>query len=484
MILALILAAGILWTHAPGWTDPIEVIETPDNNTQHKDLVVTDIDHLHQVWDQFEGESRVGYNIVLPDGSALVPDQMISNDVHSNFPHMAKLGEDSVVIVWMENYQFWFQIRNSEGSVVVPTTIMPIPPSSRIQYDVACDSLRRIHLVDAQFITTYDEFVLYSVHNLDGSVVFQDTIPGNSYYDPDICIDGNRVHIKYEAHEPWRTMYIQYNLDGNVTINPVLLFDDDLKTSHFTSMATDALGDVYLFLYRNPDDGLPEYASLFKLDGETGSILINDQIIFQGEFYYSIANDLPAIEPMPGDESFNLAFIREYGNANLQIEFCLIDADGSFIEDPYVAYDYTDEPIQNLVGLASTVNEGGDVFLTWCEGDTLVGGYFIVLGWLDFDWVGIQDHPVEPDEPGIALSLSSNPFHGFLSIDVTGSEEVPELSVFDITGRRVKTLASEDGRTFLWDGYDSGGNQLPVGAYIILAESLGITVAVKVVKLD
>jgi hypothetical protein len=483
MISALILAAGLLWTHAPGWTDPFEVIETPNNNPQVKDLVVTSVDHLHQAWSKYGGESRVGYNLILPDGTILVPDQMISNDVQAAYPRMARLGEDSVVIVWQESYQFWLQVRNHDGQVITSTTAIPIPPASWIWFSVACDSLNRIHLTSAHLESPGVGFVLYSVHAIDGTVLFTDSIP-DSYYWPEMCIDGSRVHIKYDTRDPWRTMYIQYDLDGNIVVNPVLLFDDDLSTGHYTSLATDSAGDVYIFLRRNPDDGLPEYASLYKLDSESGAILIDDLIIYQGPFYYSIANDLPAIESMPGGFSFYLAFMREHGNTTLQVEFCIIDTNGDFIEDPYVAYDYTDEPIQQLEGLASSVNYDGDLFLTWCEGDTLVGGYYIVLGWLDYDWVGIQDDPILPDQSGISLSLSSNPFTDFLSVEVTGVLQVPGLSIYDIYGRQVIELYPCGENEFIWDGRDRRGEQAPIGTYFIHAESQNLSIAIKVVKLD
>ena len=158
-----------------------------------------------------------------------------------------------------------------------------------------CDSLKRIHLVCAQIESTNNEFVLYTIHDIDGTLLFTDTLPDHSYYDPFIHVDGNRVHIKYEADNPWRTMYIQYDLEGDITVGPVFLF----------------------------------------------------------------------------------------------LDFCIINQNGDFIEEPYIAYDYSDEDIQQIQYLRGSVNDEGDCFLTWSEGETLVWGYYIVLGILDFDWDGL-----------------------------------------------------------------------------------------------
>ena len=484
MIAVWLLSCLIAVTHAPGWTDPIEVIETPDNSTQNMDLVVTTADHLHQAWSKFGGESRVGYNLVLPDGTVLVPDQMISNDTSAGYPHMARLGEDSVVIVWQESYQFWFQVRDNGGTIITPTTMLPVPSSSRVRFDVACDSLRRIHLVCAQIISVNNEFVLYTVHNLDGSVVFQDTIPDNSYYDPYIHIDGNRVHIKFEAHEPWRTLYIQYDLDGNVTVSPVMLFDDDISTGHYTSIATDESGDAYVIVRKQPS-GQPPYFALYKLDCETGDLLIDNKVIVQGPTNYNIANDLPAIEPLPDGVSFYLAWMREWGNTTLQVEFCIIDSDGDFIEDPYFAYDYTDEPIQQLEGLASSVNDDGDFYLTWCEGDTLVWGYYIVLGWFDHNWLGIEDEAMLVDPIGSTMNLSSNPFTTSLSITYNLSESAQaKLSVYDLSGRLVENLVngsiSAGEHSSIWNPDPS----LPNGCYLIVLDACGERAVKRCVKLD
>ncbi len=477
MISQIFLIAWVLWTHSQGWTDPIEVIDHW-GNAQLKDICVTPGDHIHQTWNKFEDEPRVGYNVILEDGTRLVPDQMISNDVQAGYPEIALLGSDSVVILWQESYQFWFQVRDGDGSIVTPTTSLPIPPSSRINYDVVCDSLKRIHVVCAQIESTYNEFALYTVHDIDGTVLFADTIPDDSYFNPYIHIDGNRVHIKYEADNPWRTMYVQYDLEGNITVGPVMLFDDDLSTGHFASIQTDVLGDPYILIHKNPVSQPPLFA-LYKLDKQTGIIMINGVTIGQGVVGCSINNGVPVFESMPGGTSFYAAWLRGF----LFLDFCIFDQNGDFIEQPYVAYDYSDEEIQQIQFLRGTTNEEGDIFMTWSEGDTLVWGYYIVLGLLDYDWVNIDDEAFTELQTISPLVPSENPFTGSVQLYAPGLTDGAEIVVFNLFGRRIRILTSSDG-LFLWDGLSSSGESAPSGTYFAVLRNEDVDAVLRLIKLE
>ena len=130
------------------------------------------------------------------------------------------------------------------------------------------------------------------------------------------------------------------------------------------------------------------------------------------------------------------------------------------------------------------MNDQGDVFAIWDAYFEAVEGFYIVMGWFDHEWLGIEDESIQVEQPEITMYLSSNPFTGFLSIEVTGSLLVQELLVYDITGRQVRTLGSSNGENFFWDGSDGEGNQLPSATYIIRAEVPGSISTVKVVRLD
>ena len=477
MISQIFLIAWVLWTHAQGWTDPIEVIDHWVY-AQVKDLCVTPGDHIHQVWGAYENTSRVGYNVILPNGTTLVPDQMISNDVSACYPEIALLGADSVVMVWQESYHFWFQVRDGNGDIVTSTTEFPVPPSSRVNYDMDCDSLKRIHLVCAQIESTNNEFVLYTVHDIDGTLLFADTLPDDSYYNPYIHIDGNRVHIKYESDNPWRTMYIQYDLDGSITVDPVMLFDDDLMTGHFASIQTDATGNPYILIIKALV-GQPALYALYKLDKVTGNKLINGVTIGQGEYVCQVDNDIPVFQPMPGDTSFYAAWLR----GTLFVDFCIFDQNGDFIEEPYVAYDYTDEEIQQIQYLRGDVNEEGDLFMTWSEGDTLVWGYYIVLGSLDFDWVSIGEEGSEGIQPISGLYPSENPFSESVQFSAPSLADGGDIDIYDLFGRRIRTLNSSND-LFFWDGLSSSGTIVPTGTYLAVLAIGDNHSILKVVKLE
>ena len=85
--------------------------------------------------------------------------------------------------------------------------------------------------------------------------------------------------------------------------------------------------------------------------------------------------------------------------------------------------------------------------------------------------------------------VSQTPFRG----QALGRYAVPramrlELSVYDRTGRKVKSLASglaQPGvRVAAWDGRDEQGRSLAAGVYFFRLESADATLTRKTVKLD
>ncbi len=55
--------------------------------------------------------------------------------------------------------------------------------------------------------------------------------------------------------------------------------------------------------------------------------------------------------------------------------------------------------------------------------------------------------------------------------------------VYDFTGRIVRTVSSSSSNTFLWDGCDLGGNELPDGPCTVHGTSACNTATIQVVKL-
>lgn len=91
-------------------------------------------------------------------------------------------------------------------------------------------------------------------------------------------------------------------------------------------------------------------------------------------------------------------------------------------------------------------------------------------------------YQIDPEAPGIAantsvgiagatLRLSSNPFRGSLTITPTGFGGAVKLTIYDSTGRTVRT-ARVDG-PFAWNGTTDSGESLPAGVYTIAAAAEG-----------
>jgi hypothetical protein len=479
MIEGLILTCILGVTHAQGWSYPVVSIETPDFNIQRKDLIVTDGNHVHQIWDSYNEETRIGYNIVLPDGSVLLPDTMISRDSWSAYPSMSDASDTAVIGFWRENSPIWYSTRDHDGVIVLPPTTYT--SESWLMWptvDSDIDSLNRVHMV----WNISDGSVCYSVMEPGVGELFRDTIP-NSMQACLIDVDGPRVHIKFNGYPDQLADYIQYDLEGNVTIPAVSLVEYSGTNSNFCSMSHDSNGDAYIFVFESRQSE-PSRLSLYKVNGSTGEVMIDGLMLYQAP-QGNVSLLCPNILTSSENESFYLMWIEDdlIQVDDRLIKFAVIDTNGNFIEEPYIAYDYTDEDPQQLAKLSATTNDDGDVFAHWSAYFPSVSGFYVVLGWFDHNWLGIEEETASVVPPDISLILSSNPFHDFLTIEVTGVSWLSELSVYDITGRIVRSLGLGEGNTFQWDGRDDEGNDLPVGTYVIRAESQSITTAAKIVKL-
>jgi len=478
MLSAIILSGSILVTHAPGWSEPMITVDMWSYfSGQSKTIQIIGSDTLHQSWDSFNQDTRIGYKVYLPDGSVVYPETMISNNAWSINPTSSLLGTDSISIIWRQGGPAYYTVREDDGSEVVPTSLY-IPDPWPISPNVcsSSDSLGRIHscfvISDAG-----TNRVCYGVFEPGGGELWRDTIPG-SHSIPRILVDGSRVHIVFRGEDLWPD-YIQYDLEGNITVSTVSLIEDLLQFSHSFTLALDSDRNLFCFL-QITDDLTGNRITLFKLDGETGEILISDKVISsEGN------RQCQQILPTPEGDSFYLMWTAPMeGGSPRHIKFAIIDTDGNFIEEPYSAYDYSDEEVQNLEVLTSTTNEDGDIFAIWSQGDVEIGGYWIVMGWFDHNWVGIEECEGEPEYSGdIDLHPSMNPFTESVSMIVDVDPAPEQLTVYDLSGRIVRTLFRGADGTFLWDGCDSYGNEVPAGNYIVRANSEHQSAPIQIVKI-
>jgi hypothetical protein len=437
-------------------------------------VIVLSSDTLHQFWERYNQETRIGYKVYLPDGTVIFPETMVSGDVWSINPTATLIHEDSIAGFWRQGVPAWYCVRDCAGGEAVTTSLFQSDPYyNRPNVEVASDSLGRIHAV-----TVIPEGVLYSITEPGLGEVWRDTIPGSQHETAGILVDGSRVHIIYR--EGFATpMYVQYNLEGNITIPAVTLITGLANLYSLFSMALDGNGDVYYFTKATRSYN---YISLSKVDGATGEVLISDKEIWDPQ--YSSAS-LITLQHPAGDLMV-LMWIEDADEGHLLVKYAVIDTDGDFIEAPYSAYDYTDEELQNISTLEATINELGDVFAVWSAYFPEVdpNAYYIVMGWFDHNWVGIGEEGAGPIEPSdFCLVHSQNPFTGSVTITVEGEPIPGQLAVYDPSGRIVRTVFRNSENTFSWDGRSAEGDELPAGTYVIQGASSGRLASVKVVKL-
>ena len=475
MLSAMVLSCSILVTHAPGWSNLIITVDMWNYGSQYKTIEVQD-SLIHQGWANLNQETRIGYKVYLSDGTVIYPETMISNDQWSSYCNSTIVSSDSVAITWREGSPAYYTVREHDGEEAVPTSLyVPDPWVNSPSVHSSSDSLGRIHSV-FEVWDGASARVCYGVFEPGVGEMWRDTIPG-SFGASRILVDGNRVHIAFRGEDLWPD-YIQYDLDGNVSVPTVSLIEDLVQFNTFYTVELDNARNLYC-LFDLCNDPIGWHLSLFKIDGETGEVLISDKLISEtGNIGFQ------NILSTPSGESFYLLWQMNNSSSEYFIMFAMINKNGDFIEEPYAAYDYSDEELQNLEVLTATTNEDGDIFAIWNQGDVEVGGYWIVMGWFDHNWVGISEEAEKSVEPyEFTLQPSVNPFSGSVSITVTADPIPGQLVVYDISGHIVRVLYRNGRNSFVWDGCDSEGNELPSGNYIIRGESEYITSSTTVVKL-
>jgi hypothetical protein len=476
MLHAILLSGSFLVTHAPGWSPPMITVDMWSYmGGQYKTIQCIGQDTLHQSWNDFNQETRVGYKVYDVDGTVIYPETMISNNVWSATVNSAIVSIDSIAFIWREGSPAYYTVRKYDGSEAIPTSLyLSEPWVNYPQVHSSSDSLGRLHSVFTLW-DGYESRIGYMVFEPGVGEIWRDTIPG-SHTHPRILVDGSRVHIVFRGEDLWPD-YIQYDLDHNITVPTVSLIED--LTYFYTryDLAIDNEGNLYCFFILSQGN---MHLSLFKIDGSTGEILIDDKIILQ---FPNLTSQ--SILTGPSGDSLYLMWIGVMaGGSPRYVMFAVIDKNGEFIEEPYAAYDYTDEKIQQIQALEATANDNGDVFAIWSQGDVTVGGYWIVMGWFDHEYLGIEEESVTPvSSADLTIRTSSNPFSEGVGITITAGPLPDHLEVYDLSGRIVRTLYSTGDGMFFWDGCDSDDNELPSGSYIIRGSSGDSSGVLSVIKL-
>jgi len=472
MFFSLLLSSLLSVIYALGWSEPIITVDTFTTTSYYNTLQITGSNTLHQSWGNFNQESRVGYKSYLPDGTVLFPETMISRNLWSNYPTSCLVNEDSVAIFWREGGPAWYCLRASTGEELLPAAnLIPESYVTRPYVEASSDSLGRIHVT-----STTPKGLSYFVFEPGVGEVFRDILSTGYNEISNICVDGNRVHIFFQSAfaEP---SYIQYDLDGNVVIPQVILVNNIDNLESMSSSTIDNDSNFWCFIrYHKPGPSGYLLAAI-KVDAETGDVLVVTEI----DTWPDLGNWFPTILKGPNDTLY-LMWLA-YFQSDHYVYFAIIDNEGNFIEEPYVAYDYS-EGDQSLSKLEATTNSEGDIFAIWTRGDYEVGGHWIVMGSYDPDLVGVEESTTIPvNTDSYELLSSANPFTETVIITVEGNNIPDILEVFDTSGRVVRSLLQNNNSVFFWNGLDSRSNELPAGVYTIRGVSDSCTASVQVVKL-
>ncbi len=95
--------------------------------------------------------------------------------------------------------------------------------------------------------------------------------------------------------------------------------------------------------------------------------------------------------------------------------------------------------------------------------------------------VGIEASSPEAGE--LLLRPSSNPFTSSVTVLCSGPDVPDQLDVYDVTGRLVRDLTDRQGSSFLWDGRDGSGTEVPTGTYLIHGTVGGELSTLRIVRL-
>jgi len=89
-------------------------------------------------------------------------------------------------------------------------------------------------------------------------------------------------------------------------------------------------------------------------------------------------------------------------------------------------------------------------------------------GYISEDWVGVADLPSAGTD---AISAYPNPFHESTAIRFLRPDGAPAtaLEIFDVRGRRLRSLDPGGEGSVIWDGRDDRGEALPSGVYLVRA---------------
>ncbi len=459
-MIVLLLLSLVNVTVGPGWSDPIVVTEEPNSTAPFQLIFRDDQGRFHLLWEDYQLDPRIGYKVFLLDGTTVVPETMVSRDVNSFYISEVQLA-DSLLAFWREYNPVYYCIRSLEdGSEITPATHL-FTEYTDLPYIRACpDSLGRLHV-----LRNIGQDVYYAVWTpAEGSGFIEEyswVIP-EAWIIGMLLVDGDRVHLI--LGDGWQTyMYMQYDLEGNVTV-PLYDFTNDVgDMARYPGLAVDSNGDL-IVVGRVGISGYPSRYGFWRLNGRTGDLENHKWIVVSDIPNMAVSKDMVLL-PFPDHDQFYLVW--RCSTTYEILWYIIMDNDGNLLVEPTAAYDHSDEDPEQLSNVDGVVDSEGNLYVIYnqAEDEPIFGGY-PTFGWFNSTSLGLEEE--ESSEQGTALTIiepSCNPFCGSVEFLVIG-EAVFELSVYDITGRRVAEIPVADG-VGVWDGSGFSGVKLPSGVYTI-----------------
>jgi hypothetical protein len=264
---------------------------------------------------------------------------------------------------------------------------------------------------------------------------------------PDMASVGDIVHFswggRFDSASAWEVYYLRSTDSGNSWSENSLMSEDDTRPSYWSAIGAFETGPLKLTWM---DFKYSPYIS-------TGDILLRSSPDSGGSWGQETQithNHLASTSDIAGNrDSFAIAWEDSRPENGDKSIYCAMSFDGgdTWSEEYWIDSD------SNYSYTPAMAFSNGRFFIIWY--DSL---YSDVLGLYFSRWPWQPDAVDEGEIPDKFAGLRAypNPFNAEVTITVDGIDKCA-VEVFDITGRRVVTLQTENGRT-VWEakGISSG----------------------------
>ncbi|MDM7993167.1 MAG: hypothetical protein QUS11_07630 [Candidatus Fermentibacter sp.] len=357
-----------------------------------------------------------------------------------------------------------FQIRAANGWLLEPTTFVDWMPAGG-SIHAACDSNCVVHVVRQD----PDGLEYLAFDPATASVLWTDSIATTGGSTPAVAV-GDMVHVIFNGSDGL-TDYVQYDLEGNRTLGPSDVIDPSSQNCRLLSLALHPDGDPMAFFTLGPD------FVTCRIDQETGQKVFGPLTVDGGfQAAHSTTEILSCRNGAPG------FFYLLWTTDGDYVYFSVMDSDGNLVYTPPYAFF---NGWQSHIMMRACTSSDGWIFATDCY-DIYFPTPWPHTNYYPEIWFFTPGLGVEGDDPGpvqYSIRPSSNPFSSTAVLELSGPGGPVALSVFDMSGRRVRTMPCDVPGEAEWDGRDGRGMECPAGVYTVVAESPGHLTECSLVKL-